>query len=502
MPPGSPWPDGGRPAADPLTARSPDLDTDMDRLVEHARFVATEPTRTDQWGRSGNEPGYDVSAGDRVLLVADTFYDREVLDAFVEAFHDVGAKADVVVNDVTNLGGDEIDPWLDEIPGLTRPEVLTDDRFDAIPGLMTAADRFLERGVPPIVGGEDLLWWEEVAEGYDLLVYGIGGPTPYDTPERAYRYERIPYLKRESLASDFPTFPRDLWALIDEKTAETIVNGRRMRLTDPEGTDLRWTNYVTGIYPRDRPCHIFAHPLLPTARTDTHGVIKGTTNHVNAFPHIAAHIEDGRVTRIEGGGEYGERWRRTLDVMGDFDDAYGEIWREVFDDWQAESGADEFSFFDGSPGFFWLWELVIGTNPKCARPHGRDVTRFPFPLIERMRTGVIHCGMGTPISLPAVERRARDRGMPWGHVHIHVVFPTLEVEDEQGRTTTLIEDGYLTVLDDPEVRSLAAEYGDPDDLLSVDWVPSIPGVSTPGEYESYSRDPKAWLREHTDRAGW
>lgn len=485
--------DGGR----VHEGKTPTFDLDFDRLVDHARFVATEPTSTDTWGRSGNQPGYDVAAGERILLVVDTTYDQDVVDAFTRVFHDLDAKVDVVVNDLTTFGEDEIHPWYDEIPGLTRPEDLCDDRFAELSGLLTARERFLQRGVPPIVGGDDLLWWEDVATNYDLLIYGIGGPTPYDTPDRPYRYERLPWRKREGLASESPMFPRPLWRLIDEKTAAAIERAETVHLTDPEGTDLTWTNYTTGIYPRDRPCHIFGHPLLPTAETDTAGVIQGTTNHANAFPTVEVHLERGKVTDVAGGGEYGELWREALDVMGDFDGAYGDLWHETYDDWKQGIGADaDAEPFPGSPGFFWLWEVAIGTNPKIARPVGRDVTTFTFPLIERLRAGVVHCGMGTPIALPQFEQKARDRGLPWGHVHVHLLSPTLEFTTAAGETETLIDDGYLTVLDDPDVRRLAAEYGDPNRVLAVDWEPTMPGISADGEYEDYGADPKAWLRDH------
>jgi hypothetical protein len=57
----------------------------------------------------------------------------------------------------------------------------------------------------------------------------------------------------------------------------------------------------------------------------------------------------------------------------------------------------------------------------------------------------------------------------------------------------VIEAGHLTALDDPEVRQLAAAHGDPDRLLSEDWVPEVPGVTAEGSYEEYARDPAAFI---------
>jgi hypothetical protein len=54
---------------------------------------------------------------------------------------------------------------------------------------------------------------------------------------------------------------------------------------------------------------------------------------------------------------------------------------------------------------------------------------------------------------------------------------------------TLIDRGHLVALDDPEVRKLAAQYGDPGKILSEDWIPSIPGINSTGSYEDYARNP-------------
>jgi hypothetical protein len=47
-------------------------------------------------------------------------------------------------------------------------------------------------------------------------------------------------------------------------------------------------------------------------------------------------------------------------------------------------------------------------------------------------------------------------------------YVTFEVDGEK-----LVDRGHLTVLDDPEVRRVAAKYGDPDELLREDWIPEF-----------------------------
>jgi hypothetical protein len=80
-----------------------------------------------------------------------------------------------------------------------------------------------------------------------------------------------------------------------------------MKLTDPEGTDLKWTNYQDGrVILSD---HIFAKPLNVgygfNGKDDTYGVVAGTTNHLGAFPLIKANLEGGQVVNVTGEGNMG-----------------------------------------------------------------------------------------------------------------------------------------------------------------------------------------------------
>jgi hypothetical protein len=74
-----------------------------------------------------------------------------------------------------------------------------------------------------------------------------------------------------------------------------------------------------------------------------------------------------------------------------------------------------------------------------------------------------------------------------------LLFPTLIVTAKDGREYPVIRNGRLAALDDAEVRALAAKYGDPDQLLSEDWIPQIPGITCPGSYEEYAKDPASWI---------
>jgi len=93
----------------------------------------------------------------------------------------------------------------------------------------------------------------------------------------------------------------------------------------------------------------------------------------------------------------------------------------------------------------------------------------------------------------AEEKWAGENGTLYGHRHIHLLFPTFIITTKSGKEYTIIRNGRLTALDDPQVRKLAEKYGDPDDLLGEDWIPQIPGITSAGSYEDYARNPSEWI---------
>jgi hypothetical protein len=144
------------------------------------------------------------------------------------------------------------------------------------------------------------------------------------------------------------------------------------------------------------------------------------------------------------------------------------------------------------PGLFWLWEVAIGTNPKITRPAGIELLSSGGFEWERRRSGVIHLGFGTRWR-GSEEVWAGERGLLYGHLHIHLLFPTFTIFSRDGEPRDIIRNGRLTALDDPEVRDLASRYGNPDQLLSEDWIPSIPGITAPGDYAGFARDPAPFI---------
>ena len=84
-------------------------------------------------------------------------------------------------------------------------------------------------------------------------------------------------------------------------------------------------------------------------------------------------------------------------------------------------------------------------------------------------------------------------------MHVHLMFPTYEITTREGRKVKVVDNGRLTALDDPEVRELARQFGDPDVLLKETWEPAVPGISIPGDYwRDYAPNPAAWIEAHPD----
>jgi hypothetical protein len=426
--------------------------TGIDGFLEVARRVALEPEvrRT-----AAGFVGYgSTRRGDRVLLAVDTEHHPLITESIARALREKGASVDVIRVDA---GPDREFDELDEVRVTMRREPW-------------AANPRRWEGIP---------WIEELAltNRYDLLIHGKGGGIP-NVP---HRYEAIPWLKPEQFLSRATTFPRDVNTLINEKVWATFREqgrGGRVRVTDPEGSDLTytlWPDYFDGTRRgyTEVPWwgHVMGHaptPILP--QEDATGVIVGTTNHYSRpFPPIRVTLQDGRVESVEGGGAYGGAWRELL----------------------AESGETQYPCFP-RPGLFWLWEIAIGTNPKISRPERIDMLSSGGMEWERRRSGIIHAGLGTRWRGPE-EVWAGERGILYGHLHVHMLFPTLIVTTTAGEEIPLIESGHLLPLDDPEVRALAARHGDPDEVLSEDWIPDLPGVSAGGRYEDYAKDPAAWI---------
>jgi hypothetical protein len=74
--------------------------------------------------------------------------------------------------------------------------------------------------------------------------------------------------------------------------------------------------------------------------------------------------------------------------------------------------------------------------------------------------------------------------------HIQLYQATYRVHlRNANKSLALVDGGRLTALDSPEVRALASRYGDPAKVLAEEWIPEIPGINAPGDYNDFAKEP-------------
>lgn len=331
-------------------------------------------------------------------------------------------------------------------------------------------------------------------------------------------YGSYTYNNHFDISSKVPDFPGDVWRLVETKTMESLGFADRLEVTDPEGTALAadltpevaqaWAKGVyqqghlymfpsqaTGRWPYSLikyPAYDSAKGFLPPMLVEATGVIASTNSHRAIHPRIEMHLDKGRVTKVVGGGWYGEGFRQLLDYPGTKDLTW--------------------PFYD-KPGFWWIYEAGTATNPKYFKHPGEMLSQVPprellrgGNLSERNVAGVIHWAVGTEAEhgpevagkpSPKTIEFGKKHNVPIGHaMHQHTVLPTYQVRIRgTGQWQTLIEHGNLTSLSDPEVRALAARYGNADEILRKDFVHPIPGVTVAGKYDSYGKNPGEWWKK-------
>jgi len=427
----------------------------VEDLLPYLREVAKRPYH------HGLHASWDLHKGERVLLRVDNWHDPEPIEAAKMIFEEFGCEYEIVSSD--------------------RGPIPTYDGHDEVEVLLALTKEFAE-------------WmdeWRELeASGkYDKLLWGFGGPILSDAQ---IKIQRFPFITSEMVTSPAHTLPAELLDAFDKWTWNKLLNARRIRIVDPEGTDItltqhdeyfddarayfsekwldRWFASNKEMWRTYLPGHVWGRPhfFIPGLE-DGEGVMAGTMNHIGPFPHMRMHMEKSRIVHIEGGGLFGDKLRdleeRTKDLQ-----------------------------YPGHPdkGLLYWWEASIGTNPKIHRPRNGYLDGWNCAVYERMRSGVVHLGYGTVITSDR-EFEAAKQGLPVGHFHMHLYYPTVSMEMTDGSEELLIDEGRLCALDDERVRDIAARYGDPDDFLQEDWIPAVPGINVPGDYwRDYANDPTDW----------
>jgi len=318
------------------------------------------------------------------------------------------------------------------------------------------------------------------------------------------------YINSFDIMSEVPAYPSDVWRLIESKMVEPVPYLDRVEVSDPEGsafsfdlTSEQAINWSKGSYSRG---HMFMFPsqasgifpsssiqyakrdnqwLAPVQITTVNGIIASSNSHASNHPRIEIHVKNGYVDKVIGGGLYGDGFRLWLN--------YPRI--------------NELTWpYQKKPGFWWLFEAGTGTNPKYFKHPGEVL--LGQNLSERNAGGVIHWSFGAEVKKgpddnkedgarpPSSVSFGQDHALPIGHaMHNHTLLPTYQIRlRESGNWQTLIEHGQIMASLDPEIRALASRYGNPEEILQRDWIPELPGITTPGNYDKdYSSNPgKFW----------
>ncbi len=474
--------------------------TSVDPLVPPARLAARQI--------AGRTPLGLVKSGERLLLVVPDHQEPLTLQAVVRALEERGVK--VVTAKMSQMQGlteaqgrDNLraaqahltygaDGWKEIGRGLLQQRLLRflppDARAAATPAAMPHPEKIDDlTGTAAYVAAHPEI---------DRVIYGVGGRS---WQQRAFGKNAAKFLgnwtyeKQSDLLSKVPEFPGDVWKLVEEKVLDAVPFIERVRMTDPEGTDVAWevseddaAKWAKAAYLQG---HIFLYPLQGSRGilqaefdrqvfSDSNGVLAGCSNHTAYFPCVKAVIEHGLIKRLEGGGRMGDLARILLDTP--------ELKTARYPDTPR-------------PGYWYWFEAALGTNPKYFRPI-RELMKGgegPINLFERNRSGVFHFGMG----LETLDKEARafcdGNNLPCDHAwHIHNYFVTYAAKlRDDDATINIVDKGHLAAMDNAEVRALASRYGNPDLIMREEWVPGIPGINEPGDYaRDYAPDPWKWNR--------
>jgi len=486
------------------------------RYPKYLRTVSTveplmAPARLAARQIGGRTPLGLIKSGEHVLLVVPDAQDKLVLDAVKRALEERSIRVSVVYN--YQLQGLTEQQARENRAALKDWLTFGDQGWKEIGTFQGRLARFLPDNVrkaitpppPPHQGNKDELDTVPgfVAKHPELtrVVYGGGGRARQQRalgPNASKFLGNWTYVRQTDLLSKIPEFPGDVWKLEEGKILDAIPFIERVHATDPEGTDLTWsvteedaTRWARAAYLQG---HLFLYPLqgsrgiLEAAYPsqvfpDAKGVLAGCANHTAYYPCIKTYIEHGQIARIEAGGRYGELARMLLDNPTLKNAQYPTAPR---------------------PGYWYLFEMALGTNPKYFRPlrelvdGGMGAVNTP----ERNRSGVIHWGLGFETLDPKARRYCEENNLPCDHAwHIHNYFMTYAAKlRDEDQTINIIDKGRLSALDDAEVRALASRYGDADLILREEWVPGMPGINLPGNYQrDYAPDPWKFIKSEFDQ---
>lgn len=343
-----------------------------------------------------------VREGERVLVLAEHHSDHLIVDALAKQAREKGGKVSLMYAEPFTIGGSE------ELPETVRQAWFASE-------LVIICSYF------PILYTKVL--HESLIE-YGCRCYEIFGGM----------------ANRDTLSGPGPSGPFNLFHAITYYLNDKVFGEKEVHLTSKRGTDFtclsppggifligRGTGRSRGLPPGAYNTVTFGNePIMFWPRETGNGIIYFDGFYGTGYSEdpIICTIENGWCTKIESGGpkSKAEQLKKLL-------------------------APHKYSMH--------CTEFAVGANPK-ARIYLKEDDKI---LIEAQRNcGVVHVALGS----------RRVGNPPLGHaefvsrIHLDgtVLDPTVVVAGE-----TLIEDGIPLYLNDPVLRDMVREWGDPDELL-------------------------------------
>ncbi len=427
--------------------------------------------------------GGTFKQGDRLLIVRPKNQDMMVLEAITNALKEGGAK---------------------EVRAITPEDMGIASEEHVVGGLGAAGSsegwREIEDVQPGAWVGDSVRFkrFKEYLENHpeiDGAYFGTGGRGHI----RRWRGDKKDKFKtfwqlrnKEEFIWRFNNFPYTIWTMVEEKMARLMGMASDARVTDPQGTDIRFSipEAVSPLWEKNilRPNHLMAYPPMafrvwpgledldeylkysvPVLKS-TEGTIVACSGHAGFYPEVKLRLKEGIVREIEGEGGAANAWRKNQEKWGDV----------------------QYPGFPEPSYLYWV-DLAIATNPKAFR--SQNIWKGGLET-DRMRGGVVHMGFGLEHPDPRFGKFVHDEKVPGKHgSHMHMYFPTYALRMRKtGEWVKIIDKGWITAYNDPDVRRVASTISDPESVLSYDYVPPLPGINMPGDYASYASDPVPYIK--------
>jgi hypothetical protein len=479
-----------------------------------------------------------IKQGQHIVLVATISSEDMALQAITQALNERGVKVTVLKNyelvgvskqdalelkketyDVTNADDKvgenfgEARNWFMALPNPEKAKAWLKARNPALYAKAFPPTRELSPHLDEVrmkLRGQEvgpaLSKWLDKHPEIDGVFWGKGGSSyerRYIHPYEAKMIGLFLWDNQYEILNGMSKFPDDVWMLAETQTLDPLAYIDGIHVTDPQGTDMsadlteeQAQKFERGVYHRG---HMFMNPnqaygrfgysvidypnfekdwLSPEPMVVWNGVVAGTHQEgTGSYPRIEVHYTNGYVTKVVGGGTMGDLYREALHYPGINDLTYP---------------------FYNHKGYFYSYEFALGTNPKSSYyPDGTSP--------QRERSGVFHLATGVfvqhgPNSLTMPKEWidfTNKNNLPIDHGwHTMNYQATYAVHlRNANKWVNLVQGGHLTALDSPEVRALASRYGNPDQILAEDWIPNIPGISSPGSYSDFAKEPWKFVAE-------